>query len=78
MNSAAKYTHYSYLICPVPPYREPTGIYDFDGLGEEGRRVFIHNMLENGELVAPLPFPEITTMRQLRGALKWEDGKRES
>jgi len=65
------FSHYSYLASPVSPGREPTGLYDLSEESVETRRHLIHNMLANGELVAPLPFPEIKNMRQLRGALKW-------
>jgi hypothetical protein len=66
-----KYTHYSYLEnCGR---REPTGLYCLEGVPPNTRRTLIHNMLINGELVAILPFPEISNLRQLRGALQWSE-----
>ena len=65
------YTHYSYLSCPCGVRREPTGMFDLSAASPDTRRRLIHQLNINGELLAPLPFPEIKDMRQLRGALKW-------
>lgn len=65
------FTHYSYLSCPVGVSREPTGLYALTSMDEKERRVFIHNMMRNGELIASLPFDNIRNMKQLRGALEW-------
>lgn len=70
---AEKYTHYSYLCSPIRPSREPTGMYDLRDVPEFTRRLLIQNLVQNGELLATLPFEDIKNMRQLRGAIKWMD-----
>jgi hypothetical protein len=66
-----KFTHYSYLSCPIGVKREPTGLFDLEAASIETRRRLIHQLNVNGELLSLLPFPEIKNMRQLRGALQW-------
>lgn len=68
---AEKYTHYSYLPRMLPPGREPTGMFNLSVSGVETRRCLIHSLNRNGELLARLPFEEISNMRQLRGAINW-------
>ena len=64
-------THCTYMSCPVGVKREPTGVYDLALMPPGERRIFIHNKIRNGELLAAIPFSDIKNMRQLRGALQW-------
>ena len=74
--SEKTFTHYAYLVSPVGVSREPTGMMDLSAASEDTRRGVIHGLIQNGELLATLPFPEIKNMRQLRGALKWLEENR--
>lgn len=70
-------THYSYLSGPGF-MREPTGLLDLSAASVETRRKVIHSLIQNGELLAKLPFPEINDMVQLRAALKAEEARKKT
>jgi len=70
-NQEREYTHYSYMSCPMGVRREPTSIFNLAMASTATRRRLLHQLMQNGELLALLPFPEIKNMRQLRGALQW-------
>lgn len=69
--STAKFTHYAYLSGPEN-MREPTGLFNLDKIGADDRRGLIHRLLNQGELLAAVPWGvKVRKMSDLRAALKW-------
>lgn len=68
---AIAFSHYSYLSTPAAPGgREPTGLLDLRIANPHTRRLVIHGLMRNGELMAKVPHPEVRDMKALRAALK--------
>jgi len=69
--STAKFTHYAYLSGPEN-MREPTGLFNLEKVGVADRQSLIHRLLDQGELLAAVPWGvKVRKRSDLRAALKW-------
>lgn len=66
-----KFTHYAYLSGPGN-MREPTGLFNLSGKSNAERRRLVHVLVNQGELLAAVPWGvKVHKMADLRAALKW-------
>jgi len=63
-----RFTHYTYLTGPNN-HREPTGMVNLTATSVTTRRRLIHQLNQNGELLAQIPFSGVVNMMQLRQSL---------